>query len=250
MSQQLDLVADSSRGTGTGPAGRLRREGKIPAVLYGLGAEPVAVAVPWRELRQCLITEAGTNAIINLDVDGAKHLSMVKEIQRHPVRREVIHVDFIRVDPAKPVTVEVPVALTGEAKKVAAMQGMVVVPIFAGFDLAGGAGRLWDYDPTGGRYEEKEYVATGSGSLHAGTVVKVGWRSTLDSEAAIKLAVKSLWEAADADSATGGPDALRGIYPVVATITSSGWARLDDTYLAVIVDELLEEQRTRNGVAK
>lgn len=132
----------------------------------------------------------------------------------------------------------------------AAMQGMVVVPIFAGFDLAGGAGRLWDYDPTGGRYEEKEYVATGSGSLHAGTVVKVGWRSTLDSEAAIKLAVKSLWEAADADSATGGPDALRGIYPVVATITSSGWARVDDTYLAVIVDELLEEQRTRNGVAK
>jgi large subunit ribosomal protein L25 len=130
MSQQLDLVADSSRGTGSGPAGRLRREGKVPAVLYGLGAEPVAVAVPWRELRQCLITEAGTNAIINLDVDGTKHLSMVKEIQRHPVRREVIHVDFIRVDPAKPVTVEVPVALTGEAKKVAAMQGMVDQQLF------------------------------------------------------------------------------------------------------------------------
>jgi large subunit ribosomal protein L25 len=130
MSQQLDLVADSSRGTGTGPAGRLRREGKIPAVLYGQGAEPVAVAVPWRELRQCLITEAGTNAIINLDVDGAKHLSMVKEIQRHPVRREVIHVDFIRVDAAKPVTVEVPVALTGDAKKVAAMQGMVDQQLF------------------------------------------------------------------------------------------------------------------------
>jgi large subunit ribosomal protein L25 len=99
-------------------------------VLYGLGVDPVAVAVPWRELRQCLITEAGTNAIIGLDVDGTTHLSMVKEIQRHPVRREVIHVDFIRVDPSKPVTVEVPVALTGEAKKVAALQGMVDQQLF------------------------------------------------------------------------------------------------------------------------
>lgn len=129
----------------------------------------------------------------------------------------------------------------------AAMQGMVVVPIFAGFDLAAGVGRLWDYDPTGGRYEEKEYVATGSGSLHAGTVVKVGWRTTLDAEGAIKLAVKALWEAADADSATGGPDALRGIYPVVATITSSGWVRIDDSTLAGLVEDLLDEQRTRNG---
>jgi large subunit ribosomal protein L25 len=130
MSQQLDLAADTSRGTGTGPSGRLRREGLIPAVLYGQGIEPVAVSVAWRELRQCLKTEAGTNAIINLDVDGSKHLSMVKDIQRHPVRREVIHVDFISVDPAVPVTVEVPVALTGEAKKVAAMQGMVDQQLF------------------------------------------------------------------------------------------------------------------------
>ncbi len=129
----------------------------------------------------------------------------------------------------------------------AAMQGMVVVPIFAGFDTAAGTGRLWDYDPTGGRYEEKEYVATGSGSLHAGTVVKVGWRSDLDEDGAVRLAVKALWEAADADSATGGPDALRGIYPVTATITSNGWARVDDARLASIVEELLVEQRARNG---
>lgn len=129
----------------------------------------------------------------------------------------------------------------------AAMQGMVVVPIFAGFDMSSGSGRLWDYDPTGGRYEEKEFVATGSGSLHAGTVVKVGWRSGLDADRAIRLAVKALWEAADADSATGGPDALRGIYPVVATITSAGWARVDDPTLASMVNELLEEQRARNG---
>jgi large subunit ribosomal protein L25 len=108
----------------------LRREGHVPAVVYGLGADPVSVSVAWRELRRCLITEAGTNAIINLDVSGKKYLSMVKEIQRHPVRRDVIHVDFLAVDPAKPVHVEVPVVVTGEAKKVANLQGMVDQQLF------------------------------------------------------------------------------------------------------------------------
>ncbi len=110
----------------------------------------------------------------------------------------------------------------------AAMQGMVVVPIFAGFDHRRAEGRLWAYDVTGGRYEEHEYVATGSGSLHAGTVVKLGHRPHLSRDEALDLACRALWEAADADSATGGPDALRGIYPVVATITADGWNRAED----------------------
>nr|WP_041299839.1 proteasome subunit beta [Ilumatobacter coccineus] len=114
----------------------------------------------------------------------------------------------------------------------AAMQGMVVVPIFAGYDLRRETGRLWDFDATGGRYEERDFVATGSGSLHAGTVIKVGFSRDLDRDAAVDLAARSLWEAADADSATGGPDALRGIYPVVATIDADGWERLDDDDLA------------------
>ena len=115
----------------------------------------------------------------------------------------------------------------------AAMQGMVVVPIFAGFDLRRSVGRLFAYDVTGGRYEEREYVATGSGSLHASTVIKVGFAAELDRGEAIDLASRSLWEAADADSATGGPDALRGIYPVVATVTADGWERVDDGELAL-----------------
>ena len=113
-----------------------------------------------------------------------------------------------------------------------AMMGLAVVPIFAGYDERRGRGRLWDFDVTGGRYEEREYVATGSGSLHAGTVVKLGWREDLDRDASIDLACRALWEAADADSATGGPDALRGIYPIVATITAEGWARIADDDLA------------------
>ena len=129
----------------------------------------------------------------------------------------------------------------------AAMQGMIVVPIFAGYDLHRREGRLWDYDPTGGRYEERQYVATGSGSLHASTVVKLGWHNTMSRDEAVTLAVKSLWEAADVDSATGGPDALRGIYPVVASITAIGWDRVEDTVIASVVDTLITDHQVRNS---
>jgi proteasome beta subunit len=127
----------------------------------------------------------------------------------------------------------------------AAMAGMVVVPIFAGFDLRRRVGRLFAYDVTGGRYEEQDYVATGSGSLHAGTVIKVGFRDALGRDDAVDLACRSLWEAADADSATGGPDALRGIYPVVAVIDADGWHRLSDDDLAARYAEIAAEVRDR-----
>jgi proteasome beta subunit len=120
----------------------------------------------------------------------------------------------------------------------AAMQGMVVVPLFAGFDQRRGLGRLWAYDVTGGRYEEHEYVATGSGSLHASTVIKVAYRPDMERAEAVALAARSLWEAADADSATGGPDTLRRIYPVIATVTAEGWQRLDDSEIAGIYAEI------------
>ena len=134
----------------------------------------------------------------------------------------------------------VPLSLEGKANTLsmmvrgnlpAAMQGMVVVPIFAGWDLRRNTGRLFTYDVTGGRYEEADYVATGSGSLHAGTVIKVGFADDMDRTAAVDLCVRALWEAADADSATGGPDPLRGIYPVVATITEAGFDRVGDNEL-------------------
>jgi proteasome beta subunit len=127
----------------------------------------------------------------------------------------------------------------------AAMQGMVVVPLFAGYDTRREVGRLFAYDVTGGRYEERDYIATGSGSLHAGTVIKVGFRPDLDRGDAIALACRSLWEAADADSATGGPDALRGIYPIVATVGAAGWERVGDDELATRYETIASEVRTR-----
>jgi len=123
----------------------------------------------------------------------------------------------------------------------AAMQGLVVVPIFAGYDDRRGTGRLWTFDVTGGRYEEREYVATGSGSLHASTVIKVNFRAGMDRDAAINLVCKSLWEAADADSATGGPDTLRAIYPVVAVIDADGYRRVDDADLKARYETIAAE---------
>ena len=127
----------------------------------------------------------------------------------------------------------------------AAMQGMVVVPIFAGYDTLRQVGRLWDFDATGGRYEERDFVATGSGSLHAGTVVKLGWRPELPADDTVKLLCRALWEAADADSATGMPDPLRGIYPVIASISGEGWSRVDDADLARVFESIASDVRAR-----
>jgi proteasome beta subunit len=114
----------------------------------------------------------------------------------------------------------------------AAMQGFAVVPLFAGYDTKRGTGRLFEYDVTGGRYEESDFAATGSGSMHAGTVIKIGYKADLDRNAAIELAINALFQASDEDAATGGPDLVRGIYPVVATITAEGFARLGDEEVA------------------
>ena len=127
----------------------------------------------------------------------------------------------------------------------AAMQGLAVVPLFAGFDPLVGRGRLWDFDVTGGRYEERDFVAVGSGSMLASTVLRVGWRKNLSKTAAVELAARALWEASDADTATGGPDILRGIYPIVASISADGWTRIPDSDLASMYETIMNEVRSR-----
>lgn len=114
----------------------------------------------------------------------------------------------------------------------AAMQGLAVVPLFAGFDTRRRAGRLFQYDVTGGRYEETGFATTGSGSLHAGAVIKLGYREHLDRGATLDLAISALFNAADEDSATGGPDLVRGIYPTMATITDEGFTRVEEEEIA------------------
>ena len=127
---ELVLQAELGRELGSSATRRLRRENKIPGVLYGLGDEPVSVAVAYGELRAALSTDAGLNQLINLDMGGDKALSIVKELQRHPVRDEVIHVDFLRVDPNQEIAVDVPIVLEGDARKVTDENGMVDQTLF------------------------------------------------------------------------------------------------------------------------
>jgi large subunit ribosomal protein L25 len=127
---ELLLTAHTGRVTGTRSSRRLRADGLVPAVVYGLGADPVSVAVEWPALRKALTTDAGVNALLTLDIEGNQQLSIVKEIQRHPTRRDVIHVDFIRLDANAEVEIEVPVLLIGEALKVTQVSGMVDQTMF------------------------------------------------------------------------------------------------------------------------
>jgi large subunit ribosomal protein L25 len=117
MSNQVALAASGRAGTGKGEARALRRAGRVPAVAYGADlASSLPVSVDGRELYHALHTEAGTNAILRLDIDGADtQLAIVREIQRHPVRREVLHVDFVTVNRNIKISVDVPIVTEGEA---------------------------------------------------------------------------------------------------------------------------------------
>lgn len=128
-----------------------------------------------------------------------------------------------------------------------ALQGLAVVPLFAGYDLDRRAGRLFSYDVTGGRYEEHEHHSVGSGAVFARGSLKKLWRSDLDIDAAVRVALESLVDAADDDSATGGPDLARQIWPVVATVTAAGYQRVADDALAVLVTEIAGERRRSHG---
>ncbi len=125
----ITLTATTGRVAGSRSSTRMRTDGHVPAVVYGLGRDSVAVSVPWPDLRRALTTEAGMNALITLDVDGQKDLAIIKDLQRHPIRRNVLHVDFLRVDPDAAVAVEVPLTLVGEAKKVEGRRGIVDQPL-------------------------------------------------------------------------------------------------------------------------
>ena len=122
---EIILQATPRPPQGTRPVRRLRNEGKIPGVVYGLGADPVTLTVEWRELRAALITEQGLNAVINLEIDGTRTPTLVKDMQRHAVRRNVLHIDFIRVDLDKTVDVEVTIHLEGEAELVGREGGVI-----------------------------------------------------------------------------------------------------------------------------
>ena len=127
----------------------------------------------------------------------------------------------------------------------AAMQGLVVVPVFAGFDLARGTGRIFKYDLTGGRYEEDDYHATGSGGKDARSTLKKRYEDDLERAAAVKYAIEALFDAADEDVGTGGPDLMRGIYPTVVAISAEGTSVVPEEEIKSLFEELIADRMER-----
>ena len=132
-----------------------------------------------------------------------------------------------------------------------AMQGLAVVPLFAGYDPDAAdperAGRIYSFDVTGGRYPETYYEAIGSGSVFARSSLKKLWKPAMDRDAVVRVAVEALYDAADDDSATGGPDLTRRIFPVVMLATAEGTSRVTDDELDGVVRQLLDDRTAHPG---
>jgi proteasome beta subunit len=133
----------------------------------------------------------------------------------------------------------------------AALQGLAVVPLFAGFDVdaedPSHAGRIFSFDIAGGVYEEKGYDAIGSGSLFAKSALKKRYRAGVGIDDGVRLAMEALYDAADDDTATGGPDLTRRIFPVVMTATAEGSRRLTDDEAAVVAEEVIRARMENPG---
>jgi proteasome beta subunit len=147
----------------------------------------------------------------------------------------------------------VELSLDGKANRLAtmirgnlglAMQGLAVVPLFAGFDPDSGEGRIFSYDVVGGQYPETGFYSVGSGSVFARGALKKLYRNDLDVESAAMVAIQALYDAADDDSATGGPDMTRRIYPVIAVVTEEGYRRLPEDEVSALVREVVEARHT------
>jgi proteasome beta subunit len=120
-----------------------------------------------------------------------------------------------------------------------AMQGLVVVPLFAGYDTQAGEGRIYEFDAAGGRYEEARFASQGSGARDARGSLKGRYHPDLQRDETVDVALEALWDAADEDSATGGPDLVRGIYPLVAVIDADGYRELAEDDVAARVDRVI-----------
>jgi proteasome beta subunit len=128
-----------------------------------------------------------------------------------------------------------------------AMQGLVVVPLFAGYDEERDSGRIFSYDAAGGRYEEHEFYSIGSGSVFARGALKKLFRPDLSEEDAVLASLQALYDAADDDSATGGPDLTRRIFPVVSVVTADGYRRLPDDRVGTLVESVVESRMRAPG---
>jgi len=149
-----------------------------------------------------------------------------------------------------------PLSLEGKANKLgqmvrsnlpAAMQGLVVVPLFCGYDVRRGTGRIFRYDVTGGRWEDADYHTLGSGGRDARGSLKKRYRPDMERAAAVDAVIEALYDAADEDAATGGPDLIRNIFPLVATVTVQGYQRLEDDEVRTSAEKVVTARAGGEG---
>ncbi len=147
-----------------------------------------------------------------------------------------------------------PLSLVGKANRLAtmirmnlplALQGLLVVPLFAGWDAAAGQGRIFSYDGTGGKYEEHAFFSVGSGAVFARGSLKKLYRPDLEAGEATMAVIQALYDAADDDSATGGPDLTRKIFPVVLLATADGVHRINDAQIGDLVGQVMSSRMER-----
>jgi proteasome beta subunit len=227
----LQHLSSDSANWGAGP--QLTHGTTIVALRYGAG---VIMAGDRRATAGNVIAHRSMQKVFPADRHSGVSISGVAGVAAEMVKLFQLELEhYEKVE-------GVQLSLEGKATRLAnmirsnlpmAMQsGMVVIPIFAGYDLRRNMGRIFNYDITGGRYEEAEFHATGSGGTYARSLIKHRWREGLTREEGIDIAVAALFEAADEDSATGGPDLVRGFYPTVATITLDGYTDVPESEIA------------------
>jgi large subunit ribosomal protein L25 len=192
------LEAETGRTTGSRDASRLRKAGRIPAVVYGKGESATMLSIDWPDLRKALTTDAGVNAVIQLRFDGGETLAMVKELQRDPVRSDVLHVDFVSIDRNVEITVEVPIVLIGEAEEVSRAGGLVEQSMhhLTVHALPGSIPNELEVDVSG--------LEVGSTVTVADITLPSGVRTEVDEDDAIASGQITRAAAADEDEAAAG----------------------------------------------
>jgi proteasome beta subunit len=226
----------------SGPAGALPHATTIVAAVY---AEGVVLASDRRATAGNMISKRDVDKVFRSDEFSAVAIAGVLALGLEFARLFQVELEHYEKMEGRFLS------LDGKANRLAAMirgnlglamQGLVMVPLLVGYDLDSGAGRIFSYDPTGGPSEEHRFYSIGSGSVFARGALKKLYTDEMPASAAVLCCLQALYDAADDDSATGGPDVARRIFPVVTTVTSDGFRRLPEAEVAEVTQRVVAER--------
>jgi proteasome beta subunit len=226
----------------SGPAGALPHATTIVAVVF---AEGVVLASDRRATAGNMISKRDVDKVVRCAEFSAVAIAGVLALGLEFARLFQVELEHYEKMEGRFLS------LDGKANRLAAMirgnlalamQGLVMVPLLVGYDLDSGAGRIFSYDPTGGPLEEHRFYSIGSGSVFARGALKKLYTDDMPAREAVLCCLQALYDAADDDSATGGPDMARRIFPVVTTVTSDGFRRLPDAEVAEVAQRVAAER--------